>query len=113
MAAWRRQADQILAFLSDSMVPDPGSAVLAQELLGAFNDWLAERGHRAWADKKLAARLGAHQSVKAHSIGRARSRGSEGISARHPYVGLPVSANARWGWTGLRFLRDDEEPATW
>ncbi|MFD1716723.1 phage/plasmid primase, P4 family [Georgenia deserti] len=113
MLAWRRQADLILAFLTDVMVPDRESAVLAQELLGAFNDYLLDRGHRAWVDKKFAGRFEAHQSVKAARIGKVRKRGTEGLSPRDPVVGVPVSTNARQAWTGLRWLRDGEEPATW
>jgi len=66
--SWRSETDLILGFTADVLTLDPGAFIPAQELLAAFNEWSAERGHRPWNDKTFASRFGAHDTIKAKKI---------------------------------------------
>lgn len=112
---WRTESDLVLGYLDDRLAADPGSHVMATELLGDFNTWLEAKGHRPWADKTFAARFGGHDEMGALRVEKKKIRARPGLS-RPPYRGpswgaapagqtLPAVYHA---WAGIRFLADDE-----
>lgn len=103
--AWRGESDQVLAYMADRLVFDPGSHVLATELLADLNGWLTERGHREWSDKTLASRFEGHDEVARHGVEKQRLRRSprsdSGLSRpERSYTPVPAQYTA---WVGLRF----------
>lgn len=112
---WRADSDQVLAYFDDRLVPEADSHILAAELLTDFNGWLAERGHRPWSDKTLAARFAGHTDVVRHHIAKTRVRSSAGRSTRPQMYAVPGAAasSARpHAWVGVRFRTAADDLAT-
>ncbi len=57
---WRREADLVMAYFEERLIPDPKSCVLATDLLDDFNAWLSSHHHRPWSSQTLATRFGGH-----------------------------------------------------
>jgi putative DNA primase/helicase len=106
---WRKESDQVLAYLDDRIRFDTGRHVMAGDLLRDVNHWLDDRGHRPWSDKTLAARFGDHELVNHHHVEKRKTRQSEAVSRPPGYTtaGVPQSYAA---WHGIRFLARDEDP---
>ena len=41
---WRRDADQVLSFLEESMVQEPGASIPSAECYGLYREWATEAG---------------------------------------------------------------------
>jgi phage/plasmid-associated DNA primase len=109
--AWRRESDQILAYLDERIVIEPAAHVMTTELLEDFNSWLASRGHRPWSDKTFVQRFAGHSEVGAHSIEKRTTRKKPGLSmlpATYMEPRKPAPAQYK-AWLGLRF-REDSDP---
>lgn len=114
--AWRKEADRILGFWEEYLVPAAGSFVLASELTEAFNEWISAAGHSPWAKETFRPRFADHAETKAHGVimrrrvrktgyasdlvRRSGPRGS--FPAERP---LPAQADV---WQGLRFRTDTD-----
>jgi hypothetical protein len=66
--AWRKESDQIFAFIEEQLQFAPACHVRATELLVAFNGWLVTHGHKGWSDKLFASRFGEHDKIKEHHV---------------------------------------------
>jgi P4 family phage/plasmid primase-like protien len=110
--AWRAESDLITSYLDDRIAMDADSHVLAVELLDDFNGWLKDRGHTAWSDKTLAARLEGHDDIATRRIEKKKIRARSGMS-RPPISGgwdrkvyPAATASVYTAWLGLRFATD-------
>lgn len=92
---WRAETDQILGFADDVLKFDSSAFVPTQELLSAFNEWAAERGHRPWNDKTFNARFGAHDAIQ----------GAHVTQGRQYVAGRQVR-----GWFGVEIAKPDSGP---
>lgn len=102
--AWRGESDSVLAYTSERLEGDPGSCVLAKDLLADLNQWLTERGQQEWSDRTLAARFGGHDWVAERGIEKKKTRHSPEALSRsyHRCAPGPVPASYQ-AWTGVRF----------
>lgn len=99
--AWRGEADQLYAFISEELEFDPAACVLATELHSFFTTWILARGGRAWADQTFAGRFAQHAMVEAHQVTKTRARDLSGLSRR---VALPMAPGGRTTvWQGIRW----------
>jgi P4 family phage/plasmid primase-like protien len=64
--AWRKEADRILGFWDECLVPDPAGIVLASEVTERFNEWLTGNGHTPWSKETFRPRFGDHAVTKSH-----------------------------------------------
>lgn len=104
---WRAEADAVLAYIRECLMFDPAASVLTSELLMHFNQWLAGRGGRAWADQTFAARFGSHSEVEPHGVRKTRVRDLSGL-VRKNY--LPGDIGTRPSvWTGVRWLTSADD----
>lgn len=69
---WRAETDQIMGFSDDTLSFGHDSFIATQDLLQAFNEWSAERGHRPWNDKTFNARFGAHDMIQGKRVSQGR-----------------------------------------
>jgi putative DNA primase/helicase len=89
-AAWRMESDHVLAFVSDRLVPEPGSHILTSQVLDELNTWLTDRGHRPWSSQLLTSRF------EGHGIQKVRPSRKVSVSW---FVGEPIRgepAGAAW-----------------
>jgi P4 family phage/plasmid primase-like protien len=109
--SWRRESDQILAYLDERIIIEPAAHVMATELLEDFNSWLSARGHRPWSDKTFVQRFAGHSEVGANSIEKRQIRKRPGLSMLPPsYTEPRKPAPPQYkAWLGLRF-REDSDP---
>lgn len=92
---WRAETDQILGFSDDCLVFDPEAFTPTQDVLSAFNDWAAERGHRPWNDKTFGARFGAHDMIQGKHV----TQGRKSVKGRQPrgWFGVSIISHNRGG----------------
>lgn len=107
--AWRGESDQVLAYIGERVVFEPGRHVAAADLLADLNGWLTARGHREWSDRTLVSRFGEHDEVAQHGVQRYRLRaGGEVSRPGKQWQPLPKQYTA---WTGVRFATDADTAA--
>lgn len=114
--AWRAEADQVLAYIDDRLVFDPGAHIAKAELLADFNGWLRERGHRDWSDKTLSTRFGTHGEATRHHVRDDRVRLTSPGLSRPPAVAgwlpaTPLPERFR-AWLGVRFRLPSDDAGT-
>ncbi len=113
--AWRMEADRILGFWSEMLVPDASAIVLAAEVTEVFNEWLVAGGHNPWAKETFRPRFAEHAETKRHRAAfkrKARLASMAGHVDRKPSLpgafgpakALPAQADA---WSGFRFRREE------
>jgi putative DNA primase/helicase len=78
--AWRIEADRILGFWDEYMVPDRDACILTAETHDVFNDWLQANGHREWPKETFAPRFIQHQETARHRVTKARTLNPKGLS---------------------------------
>lgn len=106
-AAWRAEADLILAYASERLVFDPEFSVSGTELAGDFSVWLAGQGHSAWSAQTFADRFGSHKMTERAKVTRATTRDHARIARRHADAAkLPDQVRV---WRGVRFRRPVDE----
>lgn len=86
---WRAETDQILGFSDDSLVFDPEAFTKTQDILAAFNEWAADRGHRPWNDKTFGARFGAHDMIQGKHV----TQGRKSVDGRQQRGWFGVAVN--------------------
>ncbi|WP_203959511.1 DNA primase family protein, partial [Sphaerisporangium siamense] len=107
--AWRADADRILGFWDNCLVPDPGACVLSTDLLAVFNEWLSSNGHNAWPKELFHPRFKSHTETNRHGVEEKRTTSPVGL-VRHgldrfntaPIPKRPVV------YVGVRYRTDDE-----
>lgn len=88
--SWRAETDQILGFSDDRLSYSPEVFTKTQDVLAAFNEWAAERGHRPWNDKTFASRFGAHDMVQGMRVTQGRKS---------------VDGRQQRGWFGVELVK--------
>jgi P4 family phage/plasmid primase-like protien len=111
--AWRKESDQVLAYLDDRVRFDPERHVAAADLLMDLNRWLHDRGHHPWSDKTLVARFGDHEVIGAHHVERRKKKKKKkkkntATLSRPPGYGLAEAPASYMAWLGLRFTTDQD-----
>lgn len=108
---WRKEADLVLAYWDERLVPDPSAHVTSADLLSDFNLWLLTHGHRVWSDRLLTPRFGEHDETQRHRVVKQQRY----LDPRTPYALAPVLSRPAtqlpqsvvstryWAWLGLRF----------
>jgi putative DNA primase/helicase len=109
---WRHEADHIMAYVDERLIPDPATHVMAAELLADFNDWLRSRGQYGWSDKLFALRFVGHDAL-AGRVTKKKARPNDRLSRRPPVAGwaspgLPVPSSYQ-AWFGVRFRTESDE----
>jgi putative DNA primase/helicase len=90
---WRGQADRVLGFWVERLVPDRKACVLTTELLADFNEWLGDGGHRPWPKELFGARFKGHSETTRHRVYDERTVNLEGL-VRREVSGWPEAAAA-------------------
>lgn len=108
-AAWRMDADPILAFVRERIERDADYAIAAGDLHDAFNTWLEGRGHRKWTGQTINSRFQGHVSMdgierKMVKWGKVRASRPRGVFNAKP---IPKTTTA---WRGIRFAEEATLP---
>lgn len=114
------QADRVLGFWTERLVPDNDAVILKDELYVAFSRWLALGGHNAWAKELFHPRFAEHVTTRQHGVSESRPRELKELQASDPpadLTDLPTIAGALVRgdlpkrprvYTGVRFRTDDD-----
>lgn len=104
--AWRREADEIRSFLTDTVEFDPNARALSSDLYLAYAEWAANHGRRVRDDADFTSVLESHSLTLQHRLTKKRTAALEGISRwpGHGAVTPPIGAARARVWQGLRFL---------
>jgi hypothetical protein len=97
--------------VDDRLAFDRASHVMATDLLGDFNEWLSDRGHRGWSDKTFAARFGEHDEVTNHRVAKQKVRDSKQLSrpsSTASSFGVRSVPRQYAAWLGVRFATDPD-----
>lgn len=105
-AAWRDEADLIMAYSRSRLTFDPSYSVAGTDLFADFSVWLKSHGHAEWSQETFANRFESHKMVERAKVGRSVTRNHAMIS-RHfgsgAVVDLPKQVRV---WTGVRFTEE-------
>ena len=116
--AWRTDADVLLRFARDELVPagigpTDNDNVLSTELYQHFADWLKTNGHSPWSDQLFSARFEQHARIKVRNITKGRLFGTTHAKtlSRRPLWSTTVGTSYAPGpvpsrysaWLGVRF----------
>jgi putative DNA primase/helicase len=108
--AWRAESDVVYQYLTEELVKDTHSHVLAEDLREDLNAWLTSRGHKEWSLRTVAERVGTHDAAREMGMEKAKIRPRAGRSSRPQGWGdadVSGSGNApsgpRWAWVGVKF----------
>jgi putative DNA primase/helicase len=97
---WRKESDLVLSFIGDVLEFDWNSHILTKELHEVFNKYLADKGHREWADRTFVSRFGGHDECARNGVQRKKIRARDGRST----LGGPAPTGVNyWAWLGIRF----------
>jgi putative DNA primase/helicase len=72
--AWQRDADRILGFWDEMLVPSRDHAIVTAELLNVFNRWVEENGHNPWSKETFHPRFAQHSETAKHRVQHAKPR---------------------------------------
>jgi hypothetical protein len=81
-ADWRGSADLVYGFITETLVFELNTYVIAKEVYEACNEF-KERGHNAWSMETFAERFGGHNLVETHPVVKERVYATrEGLNRR-------------------------------
>jgi putative DNA primase/helicase len=72
--AWRIEADRILGFWDEMLIPDRDAMVVTSEVRDYFNAWLRSNGHNDWAKELFGPRFLNHNETAKHGVDQVRTR---------------------------------------
>lgn len=111
--AWRADADRILAYVTERLIPDPDGMIAKADLYWDFTAFLERSGHKPWSQELLFSRFRRHE--KTSRAEWRRTNNVEGLSRP------PLRAGTMWTSsmpqlearcrcvTGFRFRTDSDE----
>jgi P4 family phage/plasmid primase-like protien len=111
--SWRMDADRILAFWTECLVPDPEARVPTVDMLDHFNLWLAGNTHQPWSKETFGSRFAEHEETRRHRVVKSRPW-SPGKLVRRPAASVwasqqPARLPARPEvWVGVRFALPED-----
>jgi putative DNA primase/helicase len=107
--AWRVEADRILGFWDEYLVPDPDRCILTTETLATFNNWLRSNGHNTWPRETFGPRFIQHHETARHRIEKRRQLNPAGLDRTPDPIGrasqVPRQAEV---YRGVRWRTDDD-----
>jgi putative DNA primase/helicase len=108
---WRATADRILGFWQDCLTADRDACILADEMLGAFNEWIKGNGHNQWSRESFAPRFESHMETTKYGVESRRMRNPKGVSRWSANVFEPLRAIPEkvWVWRGVRFRTTSDQ----
>jgi P4 family phage/plasmid primase-like protien len=114
---WRKEADRILGFWEECLIPDPAAIVLASEVTERFNEWLQAAGHSPWAKETFRPRFAEHVETKRHrAIFAPKRRLGDAVTrvvrkpASNPFMGAEKPLPARPDvWSGFRWRTSEDD----
>ena len=112
---WRGDSDVLYQYLTEELVPDPDSYILAEDLYEDFRTWLEAKNHKSWTDKLIAERITQHEVAREMRMGKQRARHRRGRSRPYRWTDAELGGEAREAagpvtmWTGVRFASDRME----
>jgi putative DNA primase/helicase len=83
--AWQVEADRILGYWDEKLVPDRDGMVVTTELRDDFNAWLRANGHNEWTKELFGPRFLNHNETVKHGVDQVMTR-SVGKLSRRPGV---------------------------
>jgi putative DNA primase/helicase len=108
--AWQRDADRILGFWDEMLVPDRDSGILTAELLAVFNRWVEENGHRGWSKETFHPRFAQHSETARHRVVEQRVRKVPVLSRpTNHFDEVETIPKIPRVYQGVRFRRPDED----
>jgi P4 family phage/plasmid primase-like protien len=108
---WRAESDLVIAYADERLVIDRDAHVMSAELFDDFNEWVQSRGHHAWSERTLAARIGEHDEMRSNHVKKAVIRYRDGLSRRplpSAYVHRPAPPARYNAWLGFRFATEED-----
>jgi putative DNA primase/helicase len=106
--AWRMEADRILGYWDERLIPDRDAMVVTTEMRDDFNAWLRANGHNEWPKETFGPRFVQHAETAKHGVTQARTASRDGLSRRPDvtYGGqLPKQIVV---YRGVRFRTDND-----
>jgi putative DNA primase/helicase len=82
---WRAEADRILGFWGEELIPDRDRCIFTSEALKEFNRWLGRNGHNAWSKELFFPRFLQHDETSRHGVERKRVSEPRGLSTRNAW----------------------------
>jgi putative DNA primase/helicase len=106
--AWRMEADRILGYWAECLIPDRDAMVLTTELRDDFNVWLRTNGHNEWPKELFGPRFIQHAETVKHGVDQVRTGKLDGLSHRAGihFANQPKQA---YVYRGVRFRTDADE----
>ena len=110
--AWRVEADRILGFWDERLIPDRKACALTSELHEEFNEWLDGNGHNGWAKELFGPRFKGHSETVRHRVDETRTTTPDGLVRRLSLTLGSIPARV-YVCRGVRFrtAADDVPPA--
>lgn len=109
---WRAEADRVMGFWLERIVADRAACIVADEMLGAFNEWLISNGHNKWSRELFAPRFEQHHESQKHGVSKARVRANQMENpSRWAAPGVlpgPLPSRAET-WFGIRFRTEADD----
>lgn len=103
---WRAETDLVMGFAAEMLSLVREAFTPATDVLSAFNEWSADRGHRPWNDKTFASRFGSHDMIRNAKV----TQGRKYVNGRQVrgWFGVELS---KPGETGGDPFSDDPGPS--
>jgi len=106
---WRAEADRVLGYWCERLIPSDDTAILVEELLTDFNDWLSAGGHHQWPIETFTARFANHTETQQNRVEKRRVRNPRKVSHRYG-ASTQIKGQPRV-WKGVRFRRAEDDMA--
>ena len=106
--AWRVEADRILGYWDECLIPDPDACIITKELLEDFNEWLMANGHQPWSKELFHPRFKGHSETNRHGVVERRTMNPRGLSRRSTKRLEPPPARPTV-YVGVRFRTETDD----
>lgn len=106
--AWRTQADRILGFWDELLLPNKEACIITTELLSAFNAWMKSNGHHEWSKELFHGRLKGHVETVRYNVIERRPRNLREQISRPPGAPWQDLPDRPCIYLGVQFRATDE-----
>jgi len=86
---WRKEADRILGYWTEWLIPDPDACIAGVEMHADFNHWLNVNGHQPWPKELFGPRFIQHAETVRNRVDQVRTAAPTGLS-RSPNVQIEL-----------------------
>jgi P4 family phage/plasmid primase-like protien len=112
--AWRVEADRILGFWDEMLIPDPKACIECSDLLETFNLHLDANGHAKWATETFQPKFAGHSETRLHQVTKKQEQNPADLWAWND--GSPTQLNGKIRgkkrvriWRGVRYRTTADE----